>query len=430
MSGTPSGGAASRAPAPSTALDRCRVCGNEQLEPVIDLGDQYLSSIFPDSLDYRSEVPRSRLDLALCVKREETCGLLQLARRHDITAMYAAYPYTSSTNTSMRRILGEVAQAGRAAADLRPGDLVLDIGGNDGTLLSFLGDDDLDLLTIDPARNVEPVFASDRYRQVREFFSAQSFREAADRKARLVFSVAMYYHLDDPLSFTHDVSAVLDDDGVWVIQMAYLPAMLETNMYDNVVHEHAGYYAARHMQWIMERAGLEVFDVTLNDVYGGSFRTFVKRAGNPRFPATERLAALLQSEDELGLFETDLYTSFQRRIERTREELVALCREIVDRGETIWVYGASTKGNTILQFCGLGSKELAAAADANPFKIGKYIVGSDVRIGDEDEMRAARPDWLLALPYSFVDAFIERERDLVAGGTRFIVPLPEVRTLP
>ncbi len=420
----------SGAPDPSTPLDRCRVCGNEQLEPVIDLGDQYLSSIFPDSLDYRYEVPRSRLDLALCVKREGTCGLLQLARRHDISAMYAAYPYTSSTNTSMRRILGDVAQAGRAAADLGPGDLVLDIGGNDGTLLSFLGDEDLDLLTIDPARNVEPVFASERYRQVRTFFSAQTFREAADRRARLVFSVAMYYHLDDPLSFAHDVSEVLDDDGVWVIQMAYLPAMLETNMYDNVVHEHAGYYAARHMQWIMERAGLEVFDVTLNDVYGGSFRTFVKRAGNPRFPATDRLAAVLRSEDGLGLFEPATYTDFQRRIEGTRGELVARCREIVHRGETIWVYGASTKGNTILQFCGLGSGELVAAADANPFKIGKYIVGSDVPILSEDEMRAAHPRWLLALPYSFVEAFMERERDLVAGGTRFIVPLPEVRTLP
>ena len=420
----------SDAPDPSTELDGCRVCGNEQLERVIDLGDQYLSSIFPDSLDYRSDVPRSRLDLALCVKREDTCGLLQLARRHDITAMYAAYPYTSSTNTSMRRILRDVAEAGRSAADLRPGDLVLDIGGNDGTLLSFLGDEDLDLLTIDPARNVEPVFASERYRQVREFFSAQSFAEAADRKARLVFSVAMYYHLDDPLPFTHDVSAVLDEDGVWVIQMAYLPAMLETNMYDNVVHEHAGYYAARHMQWIMERAGLEVFDVTLNDVYGGSFRTFVKRAGNPRYAATDRLTALLDYEDELGLFEPATYTDFQRRIEATRTALVARCTEIVDRGEKIWVYGASTKGNTILQFCGLGSRELVAAADANPFKIGKYIVGADVPILSEDEMRVAHPAWLLALPYSFVDAFMERECDLVAGGTRFIVPLPEVRTLP
>jgi SAM-dependent methyltransferase len=414
----------------STPLDRCRVCGNTELVPVIDIGEQYLSSIFPDDLDYRGEVPRSRLDLSLCAKRPGTCGLLQLSRRHDIEAMYAAYPYTSSTNSSMARILGDVARSGRAAADLRPGDLVLDIGGNDGTLLSFFAEDDLDLVTIDPARNVEPVFESERFTHSRDFFSAETYREVADRPARLVFSVAMYYHLDDPLAFTREVAEVLADDGVWVIQMAYLPAMLRTNMYDNIVHEHAGYYATRHMQWIMERAGLEVFDVTLNDVYGGSFRVFVKKAGAQAHPATERLAETLRAEDELALFEPDTYASFQRRVERSREELVGLCREIVSRGETIWVYGASTKGNTILQFCGLDAAQLVAAADANPFKVGKYIVGADIPIRGEDEMRAARPDWLLALPYSFVEAFMDREAELVARGTRFLVPLPEVRTLP
>jgi NDP-4-keto-2,6-dideoxyhexose 3-C-methyltransferase len=415
----------------SAPLERCRVCGNTELEPVIDIGDQYLSSIFPDDLDYRDEVPHSRLDLSLCVKRDDTCGLLQLSRRHDISAMYAAYPYTSSTNTSMKRILADVAAGGRGEVELFPSELVLDIGGNDGTLLSNFADKDVDLLTIDPARNVEAVFESPRYTHVRDFFSAQTFREAAGaRKAKLVFSIAMYYHLDDPLSFTRDVAEVLDDDGVWVIQMAYLPAMLRTNMYDNIVHEHAGYYATRHMQWIMERAGLEVFDVELNDVYGGSFRVYVTKAGSATHPPTERLVRVVDEEDALGLFDAETYRGFQRSIEATRDDLRKLCAEITARGESIWVYGASTKGNTILQFCGLGSDELAAAADANPFKVGKYVVGADVPIRDEDEMRSARPDWLLALPYSFVDAFMERESDLVAQGTRFIVPLPEVQTLP
>jgi hypothetical protein len=206
--------------------------------------------------------------------------------------------------------------------------------------------------------------------------------------------------------------------------------MLRTNMYDNIVHEHAGYYATRHMQWIMERAGLEVFDVELNDVYGGSFRVYVKKAGSAAHPQTERLAAVLADEDALDLFDAETYRGFQRAIEATREDLLELCRAISSRGESIWVYGASTKGNTILQFCGLGSSELVAAADANPFKVGKYVVGADVPIRDEDEMRAARPEWLLALPYSFVGAFMEREKDLVAQGTRFIVPLPAVQTLP
>jgi NDP-4-keto-2,6-dideoxyhexose 3-C-methyltransferase len=414
----------------TSPLEGCRVCGNARLEPVIDLGEQYLSSIFPDDPSYRGELSRSRLDLALCVADSGHCGLLQLGRRHDISAMYAAYPYTSATNSSMAAILRDVAEGGRAVAALRSGDVVLDIGGNDGTLLSGFADDDVDLFIVDPAQNVESVMPADRLTQVREFFSPAAYRKVTEKQARLVFSIAMYYHLDDPMGFTQGVADVLEEDGVWVIQMAYLPAMLDTNMYDNIVHEHAGYYAVSHMKWIMERAGLEIFDVTLNDVYGGSFRVFVKHAGSARNPPTERLAQTLQAEQRMGLFDPSTYRAFQARIEQTRTDLVSLCREIAARGESIWVYGASTKGNTILQFCGLGRGELVAAADANPFKFGKLMVGTDLPIYDEERMREERPEWLLVLPYSFVAAFMEREADLVSSGTRFIVPLPEVRTLP
>lgn len=414
----------------STPLSGCRVCGNPRLEPVIDLGEQYLSSIFPDDLGYRDELSRSRLDLALCMREGGHCGLLQLARSHDIRAMYVEYPYASATNSSMAAILRDVADGGRAAADLRAGDVVLDIGGNDGTLLSSFAEDDVELVIIDPAQNVQSVLPEGRVAVVRTFFSPDAYREVASKPARLIFSIAMYYHLDDPLAFTRNVAEVLQDDGVWVIQMAYLPAMLDTNMYDNIVHEHAGYYGVAHMQWIMERAGLEIFDVELNDVYGGSFRVFVKHAGATGHPPTERLARTLRSEEEMDLFDPATYRDFQARIERTRTDLLVLCREILERGESIWVYGASTKGNTILQFCELGHEQIEAAADANPFKLGKVMVGADVPIRDEETMRAERPDWLLVLPYSFAEAFMEREADLVSRGTRFIVPLPEVRTLP
>jgi hypothetical protein len=180
----------------------------------------------------------------------------------------------------------------------------------------------------------------------------------------------------------------------------------------------------------MEQVGLEVFDVTLNDVYGGSFRVFVKKKGNTRFPQTERYRANLREETEFGIFDPATYQSFMRRIEKTRDDLRDLCRAIKSQGKTIWVYGASTKGNTILQYCGLGKNDIVAAADANPFKLGKYIIGADIPIQDEATLRAARPDYLLALPYSFVDAFMKREAELLAQGTKYIVPLPEVRIVP
>ena len=407
---------------------QCRVCGNTELISVVDIGEQYLSSVFPEDLGYRATASRYPLKLALCRKKNDgaSCGLLQLRHHLDLTPMYDAYPYTSATNSSMTQILRDVAESGRAVADLKPDDIILDIGGNE-TLLSFFKDEPYQLLNIDPAKNVVALVDSPRYRAVNAFFSEASFRSVSQKKAKLIFSIAMFYHLDNPMQFSREVAAVLDDDGVWIIQMAYLPAMIRTNMYDNIVHEHAGYYATQQVKWIMEKVGLEVFDVLENDVYGGSFRIFVKKKGSPRCVPTERLRTTLERELSEGIFEEATYRAFMQRIEKTREDLLALITRIKAEGKSIWIYGASTKGNTILQYCGLGNKEIDAAADSNAFKIGKYIIGSDIPIKDEAAMRAAKPNYLLALPYSFVDGFMKREAELIAHGTKFIVPLPEVK---
>ncbi|MBL8158369.1 class I SAM-dependent methyltransferase [bacterium] len=412
-------------------IDRCRVCGNTEIIPCIDIGEQYLSSVFPENLEYRRDAVKYPLDMVMCKKKEDgsTCGLVQLGHRLDLTAMYDAYPYTSSTNSSMARILEDVAASAKTLNALKEGDVVLDIGGNDGTLLSFFREDPVRLITIDPAKNVTPMFSSERYTVVRDFFNKAAFDAVSAQKAKLVFSIAMFYHLDDPISLARDVAACLDDDGVWIIQMAYLPAMIRTNMYDNIVHEHAGYYATNHMTWLLDQVGLEVFDVTENDVYGGSFRVFVKKKGCAAYPTTERLNANLRQEIADGLFEEETYHAFMRRIEKTRDDLRQLCNQIKAEGKSIWVYGASTKGNTILQYCGIGGETITAAADSNPFKHWKYIIGSDIRITTEEEMREAKPDYLIALPYSFVDGFMKRESALVSQGTKFIVPLPDVKVI-
>ncbi len=419
-------------------ITQCRVCGNKELIPCVDIGDQYLSSVFPENLEYRASASRYPLKLVLCRKREEkthadesmaSCGLLQLGHRFDLTPMYDAYPYTSATNSSMTQILRDVAESGRAFKHLQPDDVILDIGGNDGTLLSFFQDDPYQLINIDPAKNVASLVNSPRYHAVNSFFNESAFTSVSSKKAKLIFSIAMFYHLDDPLKLARAVAACLDDEGVWIIQMAYLPAMIRTNMYDNIVHEHAGYYATHQVKWIMEAVGLEVFDVLENDVYGGSFRIFVKKRGCTRFTSSERLHATLERELSDGLFVEATYRAFMKRIEKTRVDLLALVKHIKAEKKSIWIYGASTKGNTILQYCGLGNKEIDAAADSNAFKVGKYIIGSDIPIKDETAMRAAKPDYLLALPYSFIDGFMKREADLMAQGTKFIVPLPEVKII-
>lgn len=409
----------------------CRVCGNKDLVPCISIGEQYLSSVFPTDLGYKETAKKYPLDISLCNKNgdDKHCGSVQLSYRLDLTPMYDAYPYTSSTNSSMAKILEDVARSARDLKHLSSDDIILDIGGNDGTLLNFFKNDPYTLINIDPAKNVQSLLDSPRYTHVRSFFNEEAFNRVSKKKAKLIFSIAMFYHLDDPMKLVRNVAACLDENGVWVIQMAYLPAMIRTNMYDNIVHEHACYYGAVHMKWIMEQTGLEVFDVMENDVYGGSFRIFVKKKGNSKLLATDRYKKILETEIKEGIYEKETYTKFTDRINKTREDLIALCKKIKAEGKSIWIYGASTKGNTILQYCNIGKETIAAAADANPFKVGKLVIGSDIPIVDEAEMRKAKPDYLLALPYSFVDGFMKREAELLASGTKFIVPLPEVKVL-
>ncbi len=408
----------------------CRICGNTNLAPCIDIGEQYLSSIFPDHLSYRQELEKCPLEIVRCVKTDEQqCGALQLAFNCDISGMYQNYPYTSSSNTSMRKILEDVANSGKDLGHLKAGDTILDIGCNDGTLLSFFEMDRVNLIGIDPAQNVASRVNSPGFVRVKDFFSRTTYEQATRDKASLIFSVAMFYHLSNPVQFCQDIAAVLKDDGAVIIQMAYLPAMINTNMYDNIVHEHVGYYGIHHMKWILEKAGLELFDVLLNDVYGGSFRLFAKKRGTPHFKPTVRLAAHLIEETAWGIFEPETYAQFMSRIQKSKADLQSLLGRIRGEGKKVWVYGASTKGNTILQFCHIGADQVEAAADSNAFKFGKFMIGSDIPIKDEKALRAAAPDYLLALPYSFVPAFREREKELVQRGVKFIVPLPEVHVI-
>lgn len=414
----------------SPKTTRCRVCGNPALDPAVDLGPQYLSSVFPTDLSYRDHLQPYPMDMVLCrTEGGAHCGLLQMGHHLDLTEMYQAYPYQSSTNSGMRAVLSDVAADGRRAVALSPGDVVLDIGCNDGTLLSMFAGDGLTLAGIDAAANIQLVFGDPALHHARGYFTRARYESFGISKARLVFSIAMFYHLDDPVTFARDVAACLAPDGTWIIQMAYLPTMLDTNMYDNIVHEHAGYYGLDSLQWVMNAAGLEIVDASLNDVYGGSYRVFVKHKDAATGPSAG-LEQLRTDERLKRLDDLATWTTFADNIAQTRDELLTMLEQHRKAGRVTWVYGASTKGNTILQYCGLTSAELPYAADANPFKLGKYLIGSDVPIVDEAALRAARPDVLLALPYSFVDGFMARESDLVQRGTRFLVPLPHVHHRP
>jgi len=398
----------------------CRVCGSGSLAPILSLGDQYVS----DFVDV-NEGFRLSLNLVLCEVRAGGCGLLQLQHTVPRELLYKQYWYRSGINATMRRALAEIAARAEQTARPAPGDIVLDIGCNDGTLLrSYTAD--VRRVGFEPARNLVAEAQVGTTLVLNEFFASTPFLDAlGGARAKVVTSVAMFYDLEDPNTFVADVARCLDDDGVWIIQMSYLPSMLEQNAFDNICHEHLEYYSLLPLRALLDRHALEVFDVELNDVNGGSFQVCVRHArrGATRAPSP-RVAALEAQERGLHLHERDVYDRFARRVEELRDSTYELVSREVARGKSLYAYGASTKGNTLLQYYGLDHRLVTAAADRNPEKWGKKTIGTLIPIVSEDEARSAKPDYFLVLPWAFLPEFRERERAFLAGGGRFIVPLP------
>lgn len=405
----------------------CRICHSRDLRPVIDLGEQYLASVFVAGTvppEVQSPYP---LQLVRCGGE---CGLVQLRHTVRPDLLYRDYGYRSGTNELMRANLAGIARAAEEMVELRPGDVVVDVGCNDGTLLDSFRTEGLDRVGFDPACNVARLAAAKGVHVVEDFFSASAFARARPgRRAKVVTTIAMLYDLEDPMAFVRDVGMVLDPDGLWIIELSYLPTMLQRASFDTICHEHLEYYALRQLEWMLSRRGFLVHRVEFNEVNGGSFRLFVRRAawGQPSPQDQERLCRIREEEGALGLDSEEPYRCFRERVWRIRDELRQLLHHLAQQGKRVYAYGASTKGNTILQFCGIDWRVVPKAADRNPDKWGRHTLGTRIPIVSEEEARRDNPDYFLVLPWHFLSSFVRREEAFLRRGGKFILPLPTVR---
>lgn len=409
----------------------CRSCGSKHLKPILSLGEQYVSNFVDDAMDLR-EIPKAPLELVLCERGKGGCGLLQLKHTVSPDLLYRKYWYRSGINRSMTTALEDIAKSGERLVPLREGDIVVDIGCNDGTLLRSFKVSGLKLVGFEPASNLITYAEKGTTKIVNDYFNLKTYRSNfGESKAKVVTSIAMFYDLEDPNSFVRDVVGCLDKDGVWIIQMAYLPSMLKQNAFDNICSEHLEYYALEPLRRLLERQGLAVFDVELNDVNGGSFRVYVRHnacasLGNDE-ASQMRVAQITRAEAAMNLDDSLPYDEFALRVKNLRDKLCDFVREEHENGKRIFVYGASTKGNTLLQYYGLDNEVIGAAAERNPDKWGLRTVGTLIPIISEEQARAERPDYFLVLPWHFLNEFLEREKAFLKSGGKFIVPLPEFR---
>jgi hypothetical protein len=409
-------------------IDRCRICGNRELIPVLHLGDQSLTGVFPRT---RGEaLTRGPLELVKCVGESEACGLLQLRHSYDSTELYGAnYGYRSGLNRSMVAHLRAKVDALRSMVALEKDDLVLDIGSNDGTTLSFYPDS-LIRVGMDPTAARFAKFYEHGLVAIADFFSAHRFRaEFGDRKAKIVTSIAMFYDLESPLQFVEEVAQVLHDDGVWHFEQSYMPLMLARTAYDTICHEHLEYYSLRQIEWMLDRCELKLVDVELNDVNGGSFAVTVCKRSSGRQPNTAAILRARRDEHQLGAERLSCLGEFADRVAGHRTSLLSLLDRLESEGARVLGYGASTKGNVILQFCGITSERLPFIAEVNEDKFGCFTPGTEIPIISEEEALAMMPEYFLVMPWHFRENLMEREAEFLRRGGKMIFPLPTIEVV-
>jgi NDP-4-keto-2,6-dideoxyhexose 3-C-methyltransferase len=397
-------------------IQTCRMCASKRLETALDLGVQALTGVFPRA--DAADVPGGPLVLVRCV---DGCGLVQLAGNYSLEQMYGSdYGYRSGLNASMVRHLHHKVTALRDRVPVGANDIVVDIGSNDGTTLGAFPRGPT-LVGIDPTIAKFGSFYRDDIVKCPAFFDADTYRGIAGAKqAKLVTSISMFYDLPAPLQFVRDIASILAADGRWHFEQSYLPLMLERNSYDTACHEHVEYYALAQIVWLLDRAGLCIEDVELNDVNGGSFAV-TARHGREHAP---KVQALLEAEEQTA--GPAAWTRFTAFVERHRTELPARLRALRDSGKTVFGLGASTKGNVTLQYCGIDATLLPAIAEVNPDKLGCVTPGTKIPIESEAEIFAKQPDVLMVLPWHFRTAFLSSMKTWLDGGGRLLFPLPQI----
>lgn len=403
-------------------ITQCRVGGGDHLVSVLSLGNQALTGVFPASVD--TPVTRGPLELVWC----PDSGLLQLRHSYEPSEMYGDnYGYRSGLNQSMVDHLTHKVHYLERLAKPKAGDTVLDIGSNDATTLKAYTVSDLNRIGIDPTGKKFASYYPEHVHLIPEFFSATAYRSFMRYPAKIVTSIAMFYDLESPIQFAREVESVLANDGVWHFEQSYMPSMLRLNSYDTICHEHLEYYSLTVVERILRSAGLKLVDVVMNSVNGGSFAVTATKLSNRSVKANQTVIDwLLAQEARMGLSTPAPYRDFEERVFRHRDDLERLIKSLVADGKRILGYGASTKGNVVLQFCRFTRSEIPAIAEVNAEKFGRVTPGTHIPIISEQEAKLMKPDYFLVLPWHFKEGIIRREREYLAGGGKFILPFPEI----
>jgi hypothetical protein len=398
---------------------------------IVKLNKHYTSDFIKSEADYEDK-QKYNLNLEL----DTEIGAARLTEMAPSNTMWGKYWYRSGINSTMTKELGNIVEEITSRVKFKKGDVWLDIACNDGTLLKQVPNQFIKL-GIDPADDTFVEESSKVATVVQDYFSYDAYQKTGhgDKKAKVITTIAMFYDLIDPHPFIDNITKVLDDNGIWVLQLSYTPLMLKQLAFDNICHEHAYYHSLNSIQKLFAKHDLKIIDCSLNDVNGGSFRVYVQKniadvtsfGTSPlRDVCNFRVESLLEYENRhYNIGKPAIWKKFMNDIEALKEQTVNFIKEEKAKGKTICGYGASTKGNTLLQWFGLDHTMIDAIAERSPYKFGLKTIGTNIPILSEEEVRAMKPDYMLVLPWHFINEFVQRENEYLSNGGKFIVPCPK-----
>ena len=392
-------------------IEQCRSCDSKELNTVFDIGDLKINAFVEEP---NLDVGTAPLALVHC----EECDLVQLTHTVREEDLYKNYWYLSRLNKKIVDNLESITVDASYEVELNDDDLVVDIGANDGTLLSFYPDNVIKV-GIDPAQNIHNELKENCDIMIGDFFNKKNWdKQIGDwyNPVKIVTTVAMFYDLDNPNEFVQDIKHILHESGVWVCQLMTARPMLDTNDLGNVIHEHIEYYSYQSLVNLLERNGLEIYQVRENDINGGSYQLYIQHLNEGSCEYEENCSV-------------ERYDTWKTNIDKNRDETMNFLRSEVEDGKKVYIMGASTKGNTIMQYYGLDSDVISGAAEIHPDKIGKYLVGSSIPIVHEDEAKE-KADYFLVFPFHFKELFVNRIlKDWIKDGGKLVFCTPEFEVI-
>jgi GDP-mannose 4,6-dehydratase len=398
--------------------NECRICKNTQLIDVINLGEQVITSRFPLYGDYTT--PSTPIVLSLC----NECSLVQLKYSTNASELYEhEYGYRSGISNTMRDHLKKYQEEILSKIHLEPEDAIVDIGSNDSTMLQYY-DKSFKRIGVDPTGKQFKQYYGD-VELIPTYFTYDNFRNVySDIKPKIISSISMFYDLPEPVQFARDIYNILDDNGIWTCEQSYIITMLRRNSVDTICHEHLEYYSLTAVKHIADLSNFKIIDIKFNECNGGSFRIYFAKNNSTIFSeCSDLISKILEDEANYGIKNTQLYTEFMNNCNKEVLKLNKFIDTVNASDQKMYIYGASTKGNCLLQYANIGENKIKYAVERNLSKVGK-MTSTGVGIISEETMRSNPPEYLLVLPWHFRDEIIKREDDYLEKGGQLIFPFP------